>query len=78
MVNALNAIEGVSCTRPDGSFFAYPSCAGLMGRRAAKGRARRDGDRQGRQARPGSAQAFLAVRKQAQERAAKGGSGHWK
>jgi len=49
-----------------------------VSRRTAKGRARRDGDRQGRQARPGSAQAFLAVRKQAQERAAKGGSGHWK
>jgi aspartate aminotransferase len=39
MVGALNAIEGVSCSRPDGSFFAYPSCAGLMGRRTAKGRA---------------------------------------
>ncbi len=38
MVNALNAIEGISCSSPDGSFFAYPSCAGLMGRQATKGR----------------------------------------
>ena len=38
MVSALNAIEGISCFRPDGSFFAYPSCAGLMGRRSANGR----------------------------------------
>jgi len=38
MVSALNAIEGIGCFRPDGSFFAYPSCAGLMGRRSANGR----------------------------------------
>jgi len=38
MVDALNAIEGIRCFRPDGSFFAYPSCAGLMGRPSANSR----------------------------------------
>ncbi len=38
VVNALNAIDGLSCFRPEGSFFAYPSCAGLIGKRAPDGR----------------------------------------
>jgi len=38
VVDALNAIDGISCSRPNGTFFTYPSCAGLMGRRAADGR----------------------------------------
>ncbi len=38
VVNALNAIDGLSCFPPDGSFFAYPSCAGLIGKRAPDGR----------------------------------------
>jgi len=38
VVSALNAIDGLSCIRPDGTFFAYPSCAGLIGKRAPDGR----------------------------------------
>jgi aspartate aminotransferase len=38
VVDALGAVAGVSCSRPDGTFFAYPSCAGLMGRRTPHGR----------------------------------------
>jgi aspartate aminotransferase len=38
MVDALNAIEGLSCIRPDGTFFVYPSCEGLIGKRAPDGR----------------------------------------
>ena len=38
VVSALNAIDGLSCVRPDGTFFAYPSCAGLIGKRAPDGR----------------------------------------
>ncbi len=34
VVDALNAIEGLSCIRPDGTFFVYPSCEGLIGKRA--------------------------------------------
>src|SRR4029079_18786581 len=30
LVNALNAIPGVSCIRPDGAFYAFPSVKGLM------------------------------------------------
>ncbi len=39
VVDALSAIEGLSCIRPNGTFFAYPSCEGLMGKRAPDGRA---------------------------------------
>ena len=38
VVEALNAIDGLSCSRPDGSFFAYPSCAGLIGKHTADGK----------------------------------------
>jgi aspartate aminotransferase len=38
VVDALNAIEGLSCVRPDGTFFAYPSCEGLMGKRTPDGK----------------------------------------
>ena len=37
VVKALNAIDGLRCFRPDGSFFAYPSCAGLIGKHAPGG-----------------------------------------
>ncbi len=37
LVDALNAIDGIHCFRPDGSFFAYPSCAGLTGKRTPGG-----------------------------------------
>jgi aspartate aminotransferase len=37
VVEALNAIDGLRCSRPDGSFFAYPSCAGLIGKRTPAG-----------------------------------------
>ena len=37
VVNALDAIDGLSCFQPDGSFFAYPSCAGLIGKKTPDG-----------------------------------------
>jgi aspartate aminotransferase len=37
VVNALDAIDGLSCIQPDGSFFAYPSCAGLIGKKTPDG-----------------------------------------
>ena len=37
MVAALNAIEGVECPVPDGSFYVYPSIKGLIGKRTPKG-----------------------------------------
>jgi aspartate aminotransferase len=34
---AFNSIDGMSCRRPEGAFYLYPSCAGLLGRRTPKG-----------------------------------------
>ncbi|WOI52322.1 pyridoxal phosphate-dependent aminotransferase [Parvularcula sp. LCG005] len=33
VVNSLNAIPGFECQTPQGAFYVYPSCAGLIGRR---------------------------------------------
>ena len=30
MVEALNAIDGISCNRPDGAFYVYPNLRGLL------------------------------------------------
>jgi aspartate aminotransferase len=38
LVDALDAIDGIDCARPDGTFFAYPSCARMLGKRAPDGR----------------------------------------
>ena len=32
VVDALNTIEGVECRRPEGAFYAFASCAGMIGR----------------------------------------------
>jgi len=37
-VQLLNAIDGITCKTPDGAFYIYPSCAGLIGRRRPDGR----------------------------------------
>jgi len=37
VVAALNAIPGLSCPKPDGAFYVYPSCAGTIGKRAPDG-----------------------------------------
>lgn len=37
VVDALNAIDGVSCRRPQGAFYVFASCAGLIGRRTPEG-----------------------------------------
>jgi aspartate aminotransferase len=37
MVELLNAIPGLQCARPQGAFYVYPSCAGLIGKRTAEG-----------------------------------------
>jgi aspartate aminotransferase len=34
----LNAIPGLSCMVPDGAFYLYPSCAGVIGKKTADGR----------------------------------------
>lgn len=38
VVTALNAIDGVSCHSPEGAFYAYPSCAEMIGKRTPDGK----------------------------------------
>ncbi len=37
VVNALNAIEGMSCASPEGAFYVYPSFSGLLGKKTPGG-----------------------------------------
>ena len=37
VVNALNAIDGIECLNPDGAFYVFPSCKGLMGKKDSNG-----------------------------------------
>ena len=37
VVNSLNAIEGISCVKPDGAFYVFPSCKGLIGKKDKNG-----------------------------------------
>ena len=37
VVDGLNAIDGISCRRPEGAFYVFANCAGLIGRRAVNG-----------------------------------------
>ncbi len=37
VVEALNHAPGLSCARPEGAFYVYPSCAGLIGTRTPTG-----------------------------------------
>jgi aspartate aminotransferase len=38
VVAMLNQAKGLSCPRPEGAFYAYPSCAALIGRKAPSGK----------------------------------------
>jgi aspartate aminotransferase len=37
VVSALNAIDGIECLNPDGAFYVFPSCKGLMGKKDPNG-----------------------------------------
>ncbi|CAB3635308.1 Aspartate aminotransferase [Achromobacter mucicolens] len=37
-LDALNAIEGIHCRTPEGAFYLFPSCEGLIGRTTPQGR----------------------------------------
>jgi aspartate aminotransferase len=37
VVDALNRIPGLYCPRPEGAFYVYPSCAGLLGKKTPQG-----------------------------------------
>ena len=34
LLKSLNNIEGINCKTPDGAFYAFPSCKGIIGKRA--------------------------------------------
>jgi aspartate aminotransferase len=38
VVSMLNQASGLSCPKPDGAFYVYPSCGGLIGRKTPDGR----------------------------------------
>ncbi len=37
VVDALNAIDGLSCIKPEGAFYVYPSCEGVIGKKTPEG-----------------------------------------
>jgi aspartate aminotransferase len=37
VVDLLNRVPGLFCPRPEGAFYVYPSCAGLIGKRTPEG-----------------------------------------
>jgi aspartate aminotransferase len=37
VVKALNQIEGIKCLNPEGAFYVFPSCKGLIGKKDSKG-----------------------------------------
>ena len=38
VVQALNDIDGIECLNPDGAFYVFPSCKGLMGKKDTNGK----------------------------------------
>jgi aspartate aminotransferase len=38
VVEMLNQIPGIKCPKPEGAFYVYPSCAGLIGRKTPQGK----------------------------------------
>jgi aspartate aminotransferase len=38
VVSMLNQATGISCRTPDGAFYVYPSCAGVIGKKTPEGR----------------------------------------
>ena len=37
VVKALNEIDGIECLNPEGAFYVFPSCKGLMGQKRSNG-----------------------------------------
>lgn len=38
VVDMLNDCEGITCAKPEGAFYVYPSCAGVIGRKTPEGK----------------------------------------
>lgn len=39
VVEMLNAAQGLECIKPEGAFYVYPSCAGVIGKKTPQGKA---------------------------------------
>jgi len=37
VVNRLNAIDGITCNKPEGAFYVFPSCKGILGKKTPEG-----------------------------------------
>ena len=37
VMSMLNQAHGIKCRKPEGAFYVYPSCAGVIGKTSAKG-----------------------------------------
>ena len=37
VVEKLNAIKGITCSKPSGAFYVYPNCAGIIGKKTPNG-----------------------------------------
>ena len=38
VVNALNKIDGISCEMPEGAFYVFPNCSGIIGKKTKNGK----------------------------------------
>ena len=38
VVSKLNAIDGITCSKPDGAFYVYPNCQGILGKTTPNGK----------------------------------------
>ncbi len=38
VVSKLNEIEGITCSKPDGAFYVYPNCQGILGKMTSNGK----------------------------------------
>ena len=39
VVNSLNKIDGITCIKPEGAFYVFPNCKGLIGKKTKNGKA---------------------------------------
>lgn len=39
VVNSLNKIDGITCIKPEGAFYVFPNCTGLVGKKTKNGKA---------------------------------------
>jgi aspartate aminotransferase len=38
VVNSLNEIDGITCLKPEGAFYVFPNCTGLIGKQTKNGK----------------------------------------